>query len=72
MSRWYESDDIHCYDDRPCFGRGNVSHNCKILTSTYPPGKCPFCKKDMKVTDGKTYEFINTAYGKYQRKLVIK
>ena len=60
---------IHCFDNRPCFARGKESYNCKILRSTYPPDKCPFCKQERSITGGKTYDFVdmNFMYGKKRR-----
>ena len=31
-----------CHDERKCFAR--IYGRCVILTSTYAPGECPFCK----------------------------
>lgn len=32
-----------CNDERACFAR--VGTGCRILTSTYFNGECPFCKR---------------------------
>ena len=37
-----------CEDARECFGKMQYRGRtvCRILTDSYEPGKCPFCKKD--------------------------
>lgn len=62
---------VHCFDQRPCFGRGKESHNCRILSSTYPPDACPFCKEEREKTNGKSYAYVDMDFGyvkKYGRK----
>ena len=43
-----------CHDDRPCFARKNS--RCYVLSDTYPPERCPFCKEFRDVTGGTTYQ----------------
>jgi len=45
-----------CKDSRPCFARKDG--HCVCLISTYPDGKCPFCKPEMEVTNGVYYPFV--------------
>ena len=33
---------VKCHDERKCFARN--FGQCVILTSSYAPGECPFCK----------------------------
>ena len=54
--------DRPCHDSRPCFGKDDVLAKaykdlprCRILTETYNDGKCPFCKPEQLVTDGREY-----------------
>lgn len=35
---------VKCHDDRKCFAKS--CGECLILSSTYAPGECPFCKRD--------------------------
>ena len=55
-----------CVESRPCFAKNRESKyvKCRILTSTYPDGKCPFCKPEMEVTNGKRYPFDMEGYRK--------
>ena len=43
-----------CYDKRKCFAKGEgltrdkkgeIVNYCLMLRTTYPDGKCPFCKR---------------------------
>lgn len=49
---------IKCADTRPCFAKG-INSGCIILTQTYDKGKCPFCKRDARITNGKYYPATN-------------
>lgn len=46
-----------CNDTRECFARGRGGF-CEILRSVYPPGKCPWCKPDENITNGKRYRRV--------------
>lgn len=35
---------VKCHDERKCFAKS--CGECLILSSTYAPGECPFCKRD--------------------------
>jgi len=35
---------VKCFDERKCFAKR--FGQCVILTSSYAPGDCPFCKPD--------------------------
>ena len=54
------TDDRKCNDTRPCFARNN-NNICSALNSTYPPGKCPFCKpkpaRDMRLVSETVYRY---------------
>ena len=51
----------YCHEDpKCCFAQyedldGNLK--CRILSETYPPGKCKFKKADREYTDGVRYPF---------------
>lgn len=42
-----------CRDERTCFARKNGK--CTLLSDSYPPGRCPFCKEFRDVTGGRVY-----------------
>jgi hypothetical protein len=50
-------DVTECKDKRKCFAKvpRNFRTGCSILIKGYRDGKCPFCKPDRDVTDGKRY-----------------
>lgn len=50
-----------CNDKRTC---GMATHidgvkKCACLHTTYPDGKCPFCKPDKAYTNGKWYPYVS-------------
>ena len=51
----FKEKEVKCRDSRPCFAKGS-RHQCKLLTSTYKDGKCPFCKAIRAETNGKFYK----------------
>lgn len=46
-----------CNDSRKCFGKTQTGSECKVLTRTYRDGKCPFCKPERDVTNGRRYPY---------------
>lgn len=42
-----------CRDERTCFARKNG--RCTLLSDSYAPGRCPFCKEFRDVTGGRVY-----------------
>lgn len=44
-----------CNEKRNCFAKKDGM--CTVLNSTYPAGKCKFCKPEREITKGKRYEY---------------
>lgn len=55
---WKNERDLpECGESRSCFGKSESGKRCRVLTETYRVGKCPFCKKERAITDGKHYPY---------------
>ena len=44
-----------CKDSRNCFAKH--CGKCSLLNEVYPDGKCPFCKEEQFMTNGKYYPY---------------
>lgn len=51
-----------CNDKRKCFAQ-TIYHDCSLLLETYEDGKCPFCKPEKTITNGRAYPW-KQEYGK--------
>ena len=50
-----------CKDKRTCGMSATIDgiKKCACLHTTYPDGKCPFCKPDKAYTNGKWYPYVS-------------
>lgn len=58
---------VTCKNTGKCFGKTELG-KCRILQYGYKPGKCPFQKPEMEVTEGKRHPFVSQGVIDYEGK----
>lgn len=54
---------VKCSSNSPCFGK-TFGGTCRVLTTPYPDGRCPFQKEEQYMTKGRYLPYSETYTGR--------